>query len=68
MSFSSLLIDLIPATDNTLDAFQICEKIALFFPSVIWRESCVIQRYEVGTDYVDDTFEVNRLSASPDNR
>jgi hypothetical protein len=34
MSSSSLLIDLIPATNNTVDAFQICEKIALFSPSV----------------------------------
>ncbi len=24
--------------------------------------------HHVGTDYVDDTFEVNRLSACPDNR
>jgi hypothetical protein len=33
MSFSSLLIDLNPANDNTLNAFQICEKIAHFSPS-----------------------------------
>jgi hypothetical protein len=33
MSSSSLLIDLILATDNTLNAFQIREKIALLSPS-----------------------------------
>jgi hypothetical protein len=33
MSSSSLLIDLIPATDNTLNAVQICKKVALFSPS-----------------------------------
>jgi hypothetical protein len=33
MSSSSLSIDQVLATDNTLNAFQIREKIALFSPS-----------------------------------